>query len=40
MTEVLNARMVRFAVGALAALALFTATTVLAADQMSRPFAG
>jgi hypothetical protein len=30
----------RLAMGAVAALALFTATTVLAADQMTQPFTG
>ena len=40
MTDVLHSRTMRFALGALAALALFAATTVLAADPMSRPFTG
>ncbi len=40
MTEVLRSRTMRLAMGALAALALFTATPALAADQMTRPFAG
>ena len=40
MTDVLRSRTMRLAVGALAALALFAATTVLAADPMSRPFTG
>ena len=40
MARVLQACSIRLAVGALAALALFTGTTVFAADQMSRPFAG
>ena len=40
MVRVLHARSVRLAVGALAALALLTGTTVFAADQMSRPFTG
>jgi hypothetical protein len=40
MTDVLRSRTMRLAMGALAALALFTATTVLAADQMTQPFAG
>ena len=40
MVRVLQARSIRLGVGALAALALFTVTTVFAADQMSRPFTG
>ena len=40
MTEVLRSQTMRLVVGALAALALFTATTVFAADQMTRPFTG
>ena len=40
MIDVLRSRTMRRAMGALAALALFTATTALAADQMTRPFTG
>ena len=40
MTDVLRSRTMQLAMGALVALALFTATTVLAADQMTRPFTG
>jgi len=40
MTDVLRSRTMRFAMGALTALALVSATTVLAADQMTRPFTG
>ena len=40
MTDVLRSRTMRLAMGALVTLALFTATTVLAADQMTRPFTG
>lgn len=40
MTDVLRSRTMRLAMGSLAALLLFTATTGLAADQMMRPFTG
>lgn len=40
MIDVLRSRTMRLAMGALAALALFTASTLLAADQMTRPFTG
>ena len=40
MTDVLRSRTVRLAVSAVAALALFTATTAFAADQTTQPFTG
>jgi len=40
MARVLQARTIRLAVCALAALALVTTSTALAADRMSRPFMG
>ena len=40
MTDVLRSRTMRLPVGVLAALAMFTGTTVLAADRMTRPFTG
>jgi hypothetical protein len=40
MTDVLRSRTMQLAMVALAALALFTATTALAADQMTQPFTG
>ena len=40
MVRLLQTRSIRLAVCALAALAVFTGTTVFAADQMTRPFTG
>jgi len=40
MTDVLRSRTMRLAVSAVAALALFTATTAFAADQTTQPFTG
>lgn len=40
MMDALRSRTMRLAMSALTALVLFTAHTVLAADQMTRPFAG
>ena len=40
MTAGLRSRLMRHAMGALAGLLLFTATTALAADQTTRPFTG
>ena len=40
MVRLLQVRSIRIAVCALAAFAVFTGTTVFAADQMTRPFTG
>ena len=40
MTDVLRSGTMRLMMGALAARALFTTTTVFAADQMTQPFTG